>query len=186
MKMRASVIIRFVVIGLLMSACAAPATTRTTNPPRGWPEAPAASHLSMGAVVEYVNAVRAAQGLGALRWVQALDDAAALQANHLVSIGKISHIGHRGARLEHRLKLANYDFRIAGENVSKGRQTESDVVRAWLQSPTHRDMMLHPETTQIGVAAAIGPNGTVYWSMVMADPKQTSPRRERLHQRLPF
>lgn len=155
-----------VLASMMFSACASGASRANEE----WPTAPLSRSLSMSEVIRGVNAVRAQHRLQKLRPDARLADAAAEQAGYQAATQKMSHYGYRGARLEERLVRSSYDYRIAGENVSVGRTTEASVVAAWMRSPTHREMMLHPEITEIGVAAAIGPRGRVYWSMVMADP----------------
>ncbi len=134
------------------------------------PTAPMADHLSMDGVVRQVNHYRTANGLPPLMPQHELAVAAAEQARYQAATETMSHTGHRGAKLEDRLWRARYKHRLAGENVSFGRQTEQAVVEAWIRSDPHREMLLHPKVTEIGVAAALAPNGQVYWSMVMAQP----------------
>lgn len=124
----------------------------------------------MDSVVRQVNHYRTAYGLPPLLPDERLSAAASEQARFQAATQTMSHIGHRGQRLEDRLWNAKYEHRYAGENVSYGRQSEDAVVEAWIRSAPHRQMMLHPKVTQIGVAAAIAESGQVYWTMVMAHP----------------
>ncbi|MGV6821214.1 MAG: CAP domain-containing protein [Parvularcula sp.] len=143
---------------------------------RYWPTAADATQLSMPLVVKQVNQVRRHYSLRPLMVNSKLTAAATRQARYQAAVHRMSHYGYRGARLEERLSLAHYDYRIAGENVSRGRQTERDVVMAWMNSRTHRDMMLNPDIKEIGVAAAIDDQGQVFWSMVMAEPARPQAR----------
>lgn len=153
---------------MMIGACASGAD-------RYWLTASDATQLSMPLVVEQVNRIRTHYSLPPLMTNAKLTAAATRQARYQAGVHRMSHYGYRGARLEERLSLAHYDYRIAGENVSRGRQTERDVVMAWMSSQTHRDMMLNPDIKEIGVAAAIDDTGQVFWSMVMADPLSSVP-----------
>lgn len=153
------------VFGLLYGCATAP------------PTAPLATHLSMAAVIDGVNAYRGDHGLAPLRYQGNLARAASEQAQFQAATGRLSHYGHRGARLEDRLWRSRYRHRIAGENVSFGRQSEAAVVAAWIRSEPHRRMLVHPGITEVGVAAAVGDRGRIYWSLVMADPFYRTPQR---------
>ncbi len=128
--------------------------------------------LSMEEVVNLTNDYRAARGLGELRINYALAEAADAQARHQAIIEGITHSGPRKEGLGERLKKVRYRPALAAENVSMGRQTEEKVVDAWIRSPSHHRALIEPGVTEIGVGAALGPDGRVYWSMILADPLQ--------------
>jgi len=47
-----------------------------------------------------------------------------------------------------------------------GQQTARDVMNAWMNSPGHRNNILSPSFTEIGVGLAKGPNGRLYWTQM--------------------
>jgi uncharacterized protein YkwD len=54
----------------------------------------------------------------------------------------------------------------AGENVGATNGTPQELVRAWMDSPAHRDNLLGPRWTGIGVGAARTDRGRWYASTV--------------------
>lgn len=64
--------------------------------------------------------------------------------------------------------LFDYEFLIFGENIAKHFNSPSDVVRAWLQSPTHRENILRPQYSNIGVGINRSSDGTIYWVQLFA------------------
>ena len=42
-------------------------------------------------------------------------------------------------------------YETAGENIAAGQRTPAQVVRAWMHSEGHRNNILNPDFTQIGV-----------------------------------
>ncbi|NJR62658.1 MAG: hypothetical protein HC769_29995, partial [Cyanobacteria bacterium CRU_2_1] len=49
------------------------------------------------------------------------------------------------------------------ENVAQGQKTPSEVVRSWMKSPGHRQNILNPNFTEIGVGYSQN-----YWTQVFA------------------
>jgi hypothetical protein len=54
------------------------------------------------------------------------------------------------------IKNAGYEYEYAGENLAKGFSNSSDVVTAWMNSPTHRENVLSPKYQDIGFAVVEG------------------------------
>jgi uncharacterized protein YkwD len=51
-----------------------------------------------------------------------------------------------------------------GENVAAGQPTAETVVAAWMASPLHRENILRPEFTELGVGVAHGGMHGTYWA----------------------
>lgn len=82
-------------------------------------------------------------------------------ANH----NRLSHIGTSGSSLGARALRNGYDFRFITENVALGYSTHEQVLRAWLQSSSHRKNILDGRTNELGVAVALGRDGRMHWVM---------------------
>jgi uncharacterized YkwD family protein len=50
------------------------------------------------------------------------------------------------------MKSYNISYRYAGENIAKGQRNPQEVMTAWMNSPGHRQNILSPNFTKIGVA----------------------------------
>ena len=155
--------LRFLCVTMIFSALVGCATST--------PTAPLVRDVSVSTLLREVNSIRGRHGLVPVERNRRLDTAAEEQAMFQASTETMSHAGFRGAELGDRLFRARYRYRVAGENVSRGYVKERSVVRAWMQSPSHRKMLLHPELFEAGASAAMDEDGTVYWTLVMAAPQ---------------
>lgn len=63
------------------------------------------------------------------------------------------------------LKAYNVSYRAAGENIAKGQQSAQQVVQSWMNSSGHRQNILSPNYTHIGVGYADGGTGP-YWTQM--------------------
>src|SRR5262249_22095036 len=57
--------------------------------------------------------------------------------------------------------------KIASENVAAGQKSFSDAMRSWEESSGHRENLLRPEVTAIGVAMAKNEDGRAYRTLVL-------------------
>lgn len=63
------------------------------------------------------------------------------------------------------LKAYNISYRAAGENIAKGQRSAQQVVQSWMNSSGHRQNILSPNYTHIGVGYADGGTGP-YWTQM--------------------
>jgi uncharacterized protein YkwD len=71
-----------------------------------------------------------------------------------------------------RLRDAGYDYRFAGENVAFGLNfSVAEIVEGLMDSPKHRDNILHKQFTHIGLGAFKDKGGTIWYTQVFAKPK---------------
>lgn len=63
------------------------------------------------------------------------------------------------------LKAYNVSYRAAGENIAKGQRSAQQVVQSWMNSSGHRQNILSPNYTHIGVGYADGGTGP-YWTQM--------------------
>ncbi len=57
-------------------------------------------------------------------------------------------------------------WRLIGENVAYGYRTPAAVVQAWMRSPSHRQNILRPSFTHMGVGDATSSAGYLYWTQI--------------------
>ena len=81
-----------------------------------------------------------------------------------------SHVSPEGVRLTGRLEAVNYSAEEAGENLAIGNDLPSDVVKAWMNSEPHRDNLLNPDFTEIGIARS----NTNRWVAHIATPRDNA------------
>ena len=120
-------------------------------------------------VVELINIERARAGLPALVWH---DQVAAAAFSPLRRHGRppnaMSHTGSDGSDAGDRLAALGFRWAAWGENVAAGYTTAEPLFDAWMASSGHRRQMLG-EYTYIGIGVAAAADGTVYWTLVVAD-----------------
>ena len=117
------------------------------------------------AALAAVNAFRTKNGRGTVVLDARLTKAAAMQSETQAKRSRIGHDGPDGSRPKDRAARAGYRAKIASENVASGQKSFSDVMQSWEGSAGHRENLLRPEVTAIGVAwprtqaaALIGPS----------------------------
>lgn len=107
-----------------------------------------------GALVERINAVRAAHQLRPLDVDHALVRAARDHSRTMLSRGIFAHGDFAG-----RLRAHGVRFPFLAENLAWGTGSYASarsIVRSWLASPGHRANLLHPRFRKIGIGAPIG------------------------------
>lgn len=127
--------------------------------------APSAESVAVvaGATLCLLNGERADQGLAPLAANDKLDSAAAAYAQDLVAGSYFSHTGRDGSDVLDRIKRTGYirDDRAwrVGENLAWGTgalATPASIVRAWMNSPGHRENILNAHYREIGVGVVPG------------------------------
>jgi uncharacterized protein YkwD len=97
----------------------------------------------------FVNAERRANGLTGLNPSPALARSAGRYARSLLRRGVLAHAPRIAAPRR---------FRLLGENLARisGGPQPRRVVRMWMGSPAHRQIVLHPAVRRFGVGRATG------------------------------
>jgi hypothetical protein len=107
-------------------------------------------------VTDATNAARAEEGREPLHRNTILDEAARLKAEDMAAGGYFSHWSPDGVSPWHWFSEAGYSYKHAGENLAVHFTDSSEVVDAWLNSPTHRENIMDDKFTEIGIGTAKG------------------------------
>ena len=107
-------------------------------------------------LVDLANGDRASNSLSALAVNPVLVAAAQAKANDMAAKGYFAHVSPEGLDPWHWFKEAGYSFTHAGENLAVDFSDSSDVEKAWMNSPSHRENILDAKYTEIGIASAVG------------------------------
>lgn len=107
-------------------------------------------------IVDLTNDERDQEVLRTLKHSALLDSAAQLKAEHMAAYGYFSHYSPDGISPWHWFDQVSYDYLHAGENLAVHFTDSGDVVRAWMESPSHRANILNGNYTEIGVGTARG------------------------------
>lgn len=124
-----------------------------------------------GQLVQLTNLERASAGLPPVTRVEPLDRIAADYACRMIEEGFFAHHdpatgegpGARAARV-------NYRYYFVGENLAAGQTSAPEVIREWLASPEHREIILSSKWTEIGVGVRAGGVYGMYWVVEFAQP----------------
>ncbi|MCC7479052.1 CAP domain-containing protein [bacterium] len=111
------------------------------------------------AIVSGVNAQRQKAGLPALAHNTQLERLGQAHARDMALRDYFSHTSLEGLEPWERLSALNppaYDH--AGESNAKGQESASEVVNGWMTSPGHREIILNPLYTHIGVGVYYDPS----------------------------
>lgn len=104
-----------------------------------------------------------------LQWNHLLYEVSREYARYLYSNNLFSHISKDGKTLGDRLDARGYDWMRIGENLGKGYNDFFDVLKAWIESPTHCKMLMDPDVTDFGMS-----KHQDYWVQSFSKPMQTS------------
>jgi uncharacterized protein YkwD len=84
--------------------------------------------------------------------------------------GKMAHVLD-GKNPFQRLKAAGYPYYRAGENVGVGNVPLKGVMKGWMDSKLHRENILNPEFTEIGLGRVVDANGDAYYTQAFGRPR---------------
>jgi hypothetical protein len=79
-----------------------------------------------------------------------------MKADYMFAKDFWAHNGPDGTTPWYFIKKSGYTYVYAGENLARGFTSSSDVVTAWMNSPTHRENMLSPNYKDIGFSIKKG------------------------------
>ncbi|MBI4492960.1 MAG: hypothetical protein HY690_09225 [Chloroflexi bacterium] len=118
---------------------------------------------------DQVNATRQAMGLARVQRDPALDVIAAARARDMVQQGYFAHLepGTGNLAFVQLLRAAGYRYQWAGEILCRGSQVER-CYDGWLNSPSHRQILLEPAAQRYGLGTARGLDGREYAAVVFA------------------
>lgn len=109
-----------------------------------------------GAVVALTNEERGDKGLGSLKASALLSQAAQLKANDMAAKSYYAHVSPDGTIPPAWLNKVGYTYQAMGENLVIDRTSSEQVVSAWMGSEAHRENILNPQFTEIGIGIAHG------------------------------
>lgn len=104
-------------------------------------------------------------------WDDRIEESALVHSIDMAENQYFDHIAPDGSNAGVRLMDAGYQPDAWGENILVGLEDISVVLENWIESPSHCDVIMHPNLEQLGVGMARGNyqgRSTLYWTMVMA------------------
>ncbi len=125
-------------------------------------------------VIDLTNAERKKEGLGELKPAEKLFSAA---RSHAVNMAKKDELAHvlDGKNVEDRAQALGYKYFLVGENVAYNQADAESLLKAWMESPPHRENILKKQFTEIGVGVAKNEKGEPYYAQVFGRPQSAGP-----------
>jgi hypothetical protein len=117
-----------------------------------------ATNVSSADVRRAVNTAREDSNEQPLKVSSELNKAASMKAADMLQKDYWSHNSPSGDQPWKWFEQAGYSYQNAGENLAKDFMTSDGLVKAWLDSKSHRDNVLNPAFHEVGIAAV---NGTL-------------------------
>lgn len=116
-----------------------------------------ASDIQINQVFEQINQQRLEAGLPALKLNDKLSDAARRKASDMFASDYWAHVNpDNGREPWYFFDAVNYDYRYAGENLARDFSTTGLLIKAWINSPTHRENIVSTRYRETGIAVVNG------------------------------
>ncbi len=114
------------------------------------------STITANRILELTNRARGEYNLPTLKMSDVLNQAAQKKAQDMILNDYFAHNSPQGASPWHWFKEVGYNYTYAGENLAMNFVDAENALRAWLDSPSHRDNLLGKNYDDIGVAVVLG------------------------------
>ncbi len=121
-------------------------------------------------VVRLVNVERAKNGLKPLTANWQLARVARYKSADMRDKGYFSHTSPTYGSPFDMMKSFNISYSAAGENIAAGQTTAQAVMDSWMNSPGHRQNILSPNFSEIGVGYCTGGSYRYYWTQMFINP----------------
>jgi uncharacterized YkwD family protein/spore coat assembly protein SafA len=121
-------------------------------------------------VVQLVNRERVRRGLRPLTNNWQLERMARIKSQDMRNRGYFSHNSPTYGSPFQMMQAFRIYFTAAGENIAAGQPSPAAVMQSWMNSPGHRQNILNPTYTQIGVGYAQGGTMRYYWTQEFIRP----------------
>jgi uncharacterized protein YkwD len=126
-----------------------------------------AASLDSASLMAKINHERVSRNIPALSTAPKLNVAADGKTRDMFARSYFSHVDPDGNYVWRRVESAGYmPYKMLGENLALDFATEDGVVRAWIDSPTHRDNLLRADFADQGLSAQYGTYENRYTSIV--------------------
>lgn len=114
------------------------------------------SEITAQKVLTQTNNERLKLGLSSLQYNETLSQSATAKAQDMFSNSYWSHNSPDGKTPWDFFKLAGYKYSVAGENLAKDFYDTDGLIKAWMNSPTHRDNIVNTKYQELGIAVVNG------------------------------
>jgi hypothetical protein len=145
------------------------------------------SEITYQKVLDQTNNERKNAGLEPLQYNSVLAQSAQKKAEDMFKNDYWAHNSPQGKTPWTFFDSAGYKYSVAGENLAKDFYDTDSLIKAWMNSPTHRANIVHQKYKEIGIAVVNGTLGGIKTTLVVqhfGTPliAQASPKTTNLNQ----
>ena len=110
------------------------------------------SNINISSLLDNTNEERQKMGLSSLVLNEELNQAALAKAQDMFNDQYWAHVAPDGKQAWDFIKEAKYAYKYAGENLARDFNNSDEVVKAWMNSPSHYENIANKDFTQMGLA----------------------------------
>lgn len=114
-----------------------------------------ASEISSDNVINLLNRERSERGLPRLVLDSDLNNAAVVKSKDMINRDYFEHFAFGSTPWDF-IKNSGYIYLYAGENLAMDFNTSEGMVRAWMNSSSHRENILNPDFRDVGIGIVKG------------------------------
>jgi len=122
-------------------------------------------------LIALMNQIRKKRGVRPLRPSGLLGEVARAHSRDMIVGNFFSHTHPEGSGPRERLERAGYAWRAFGENIGCGQDSPEKILDTWMNSPGHRETILNPLYSEVGVGLVRGGECRIYWTAEFARPR---------------
>lgn len=115
-----------------------------------------ASDITTNQVILQTNQQRKQYGLSELTYNEQLSQAALAKGQDMFADQYWAHVSPSGKQPWDFIKAAQYQYKVAGENLARDFSHTDEMMAAWMASPTHKANIVNPKFEEIGIAVIDG------------------------------
>jgi hypothetical protein len=125
------------------------------------------SEITVQKVYDQTNHERQLAGLPALHFNPTLSKSASSKAEDMFTNNYWAHNSPQGKTPWDFFKSVGYQYSIAGENLAKDFYDTDSMMKAWMNSPTHKANIVNKQYREIGIGVVNGILGGVKTTLVV-------------------
>jgi uncharacterized protein YkwD len=121
-------------------------------------------------MLDSINSLRTAAGLGSLALSSQLNAAASTHSRDMALQNRPWHFGSDGSSPLQRVARTGYIGEFKGETISETYETELETLAAWMETPETRGIIMDSGARDLGFAWHQESNGKIWWTLVTGGP----------------
>lgn len=123
-------------------------------------------------VLESLNTLRGARGLGPVVYSPALNTAAAAHSRDMSAQGRPWHFGSDGSSPLLRAQRAGYMGHLQGEVISETYESALQTLADWSSQPETLGVLMDAAANEVGFGWFQEPSGKIWWTLVTGDSRR--------------